>query len=186
MRCWRRAVQLFEDSCFWFLQDAPRTPKSAPSSPALLPEGEGSIWLVAWDLSTPAVARMERGGIRERGVATWRGIPDSGSLRPGYGFWGPCLALGRPHPQPFSRREKGVFGWWARVLSISRWPGWNAVESGSVASQPCGGSRIPFHSVRATGFGVRVWLLVALIPSPSPGGRREYLVGGLGFYRHRR
>ena len=55
------------------------------------------------------------------------------------------------------------------------------MESGSVASQPCGGSRIPFHSVRATGFGVRVWLLVALIPSPSPGGRREHLAGGLGF-----
>ena len=94
---------------------------------------KGALGRWAQVLSRPVVARMERGGIRGRGVTSLRGIPDSVSLRPGYGFLGPCLALGRPHssPSPGRRREHLAGG--LRLYQGRWWPGWNAVEAGGVA-----------------------------------------------------
>ncbi len=159
-----------------------------PSSPALLPEGEGGTWPVG---SGFVEAGGGPDGTRWRPGA-WRQQPygdpgfrfTSSGLRV-LGVLGPCLAHGRPHPRPFSRREKGALGRWAQILSRP-----------VVARMERGGGRgrgvnnltgIPDSVSLRPGYGlwVRVWSVVALIPSPSPGGRREHLAGGLRFYRDR-
>ena len=75
-----------------------------------------------------------------------------------------------PHPQPFSRREKGVLGRWAQVLSrpvVARMErgGGRGRGVNNLTGTPDSVSLHPGY-----GFWVRVWLLVALIPSPSPTG----------------
>ena len=146
-----------------------------PSSPALLPEGEGSTWLVG---SGFIKAGGRPDGTRWRPGA-WRhklaGNPGFRFTPSGLRVLGPFLARGGPHPQPFSRREKGALGWWAQVLSRP-----------VVARMERGGIRQWRHKLagdpgfRFTPSGLRVLgpRLALGRPHPQPFSRREK--GALG------
>ena len=140
----------------------------SPSSPALLPEGEGSTWPVGSGFvetgGRPDGTRWNPGAWRHKlaGNPGFRFTPSGlrvfGSV---FGSWSPSF-------QPFSRKEKGALGWWAQALSrpvVARMERGGGRGRGvtSLRGIPDSVSLHPGY-----GFWVRVWLLVALIPSPSP------------------
>jgi len=100
----------------------PRFGPWSPSSPALLPEGVGSTWLVGSGFietgGGPDGTRWRPGAWRHKlaGDPGFRFTPSGlRVLR----VLGPCLARGRPHPQPFSRSRRAHldayrFGSWLR------------------------------------------------------------------------
>ena len=150
----------------------PRLARGRPHRQPFSRREKGVLGRWAQVLSRPVVVRMERGGIRGRGVNNLTGIPDSVSLRPGYGLrvLGPCLALGRRHPQPFSRGRREHLAGGLRFCRGRWWPGWNAVEAGSVASQHYGDPGFRF-----TPSGLRALdpCLARGGPHPRPFSRRE-------------
>gem|GEM_PF-4981967 len=142
-----------------------------PSFPALLPEGEGGTWLVGSGFietsGSPDGTRWRPGAWRYK----LAGDPGFRFTPSGLRALDPCLARGGPHPRPFSRREKGVLGRWAQVLSrpvVARMERGGGRGRGVTSLRGIPDSVSLHPGYGSCGFWVRVWPVVALIPSPSP------------------